>query len=229
MLHATRFALALALVLGLAGCDANAPHSSSDPALGALRVVGATDLGLDAAGRPHMIAGDAAARLELPARNGRADLLFDAATTEGAPLVLAWNGGPRTVRLSSWAANGRHDLRLDLRQIEDGPATLRVFDGSAVIAEVPVPTGVEFPAGSSERGPTSVHVLADENGNKVIIYDYELAPGGSTTLTSSILGVQNATTTHVAVTIPSAAADADDEHLAVSGARALTVYEARTP
>ena len=92
-----------------------------------------------------------------------------------------------------------------------------------------MPTGVEFPAGLSEREPTSIHVMVDEDGNKVIIYDYERAPGGSTTLTSSILGVQDVTTTHLAVTIPPAPTDADGEHLAVSGARALTVYEARTP
>lgn len=222
-----RLALALAFVV-LLGCDAGAP-ASPDPALGALQVAGAAHLGLDADGRPHMTTRDGAARLELPVADDHADLLFRATTTAGAPLDLEWRGGPRVVRLSSWAAGGHHDLHLDLRRAGTGPATLRVFDGARTVAEAPVPTGVTFPAGTTEREPTSVHVYVDEHGSKIIMYDYDLAPGGSTTLSSSLLGLRNAPVTHVAVALPPAAEDRSNEALAVGGAREITVVRAEVP
>jgi hypothetical protein len=180
---------------------------------------------------------DGNARLELPVTADRADLLFQAAPAAGTPLTLEWRGGPRMVGLSSWTADGRNDLRLDLRRAGAGPATLRVFDGDRPVAEAPVPTGVEVPLGSSSREPTSVHIYVTEDGDKIVVFDYDLAPGGGTSLSSPVLGLQRAPVTHVAVALPPATPGADhraqaphpDEVLAVGGAREITVFEARTP
>lgn len=219
--------LGLALACAFAGCDAGALQSD-DPALGNLRVTGAAHLGLDEAGRPHVTARDGTTRLELPVAGDRADLLFHTVVDDGAPLSLEWRGGPRVVRLSSWAADGRHDFRLDLRRAGDGPATLRVLDGARTVAEAPVPTGVTFPAGTAERAPTSVHVYVDEEGNEVIAFDFDLVPGGSTALSSDLLGVRGAAATHLTVALPPAGAHRSSEVLAVEGAREISVVEART-